>query len=369
MLSRFGTPQLLVSAAVLVGGGLVMLYSASAVRSEQVFGVSYEYVVRQLGGAGVGLVALLALSRFPVPWLQRLAYLAWLGALGLIAATFSPLGHQVNGAQRWLVLGPVLFQPLEPAKLAVVLAVARWLATHQDRMNDIRVSIAMPALLTGAPALLLLAQPDFGGAALMLLNTSLMVFAAGARVGHMALVGLAAVPVAAVVALGSAYRLRRLQMFLNPWADPLGHGYQLVQSQLAFGVGGVSGVGLGAGQQKLFYLPEAHTDFILSVIGEEAGLIGVAALLGCFAVLALSTLGIASRASSAFATLLALGAGLVLWLQAALNAGVALGLLPTKGTTLPLISYGGSSIASSLAAIGLILAVARPRRSGRSGWR
>jgi cell division protein FtsW len=229
--------------------------------------------------------------------------------------------------------------------------------------------VIVPLALAGVPAALLLQQPDFGGAVTLLLITGALVFASGARLGHLAFVAALGVPVIALVAGMSPYRLRRLEMFLDPWADPLGNGYQLVQSQLAFGAGGLTGAGLGAGQQKLFYLPEAHTDFILSVIGEETGLIGVAVVLACFALIAISTLGIAARASSGFATLLALGCGLMLWLQAGLNAGVAMGALPTKGTTLPLLSYGSTSLVASLAAVGFILNVARPRQRGRSGWR
>jgi cell division protein FtsW len=369
MLSRFGTPHLLVAVTLLLGSGLVMVYSASAARSDVYHGVTWAIALRQMGGAGLGVLALLAASRLPLDWLERAAWVCWgAGVLG-IAATLGPLGVDVNGARRWLALGPLQFQPLEPAKLAVIVGLAHWLAAHSDRMADFRFAVLVPLALAGVPAALLLAQPDFGGAVVLLLITGALVFASGARLGHLAFVAALGVPALALVAGLSPYRLRRLEMFLDPWADPLGNGYQLVQSQLAFGAGGLSGAGLGAGQQKLFYLPEAHTDFILSVIGEETGLIGVAVVLLCFAMIAISTLGIAARASSAFATLLALGCGLMLWLQALLNAGVAMGALPTKGTTLPLLSFGSTSLVACLTAVGLILNVARPRQRGRSGWR
>jgi cell division protein FtsW len=181
--------------------------------------------------------------------------------------------------------------------------------------------------------------------------------------------GAVLLPIALVVMGLREYRVARLIAFLDPWADPLGRGYQLVQSQLAFGAGGWLGAGFGAGQQKLFFLPEAHNDFILSVVGEEVGLVGVALVLGGFATLTLSSLGIAQRAKTPFATLVAVGASLLLWLQALLNSGVAMGLLPTKGSTLPLVSYGGTSLIASLAAIGLILNAAKPSKRGRAGWR
>ncbi|MCE2392393.1 MAG: putative lipid II flippase FtsW [Proteobacteria bacterium] len=368
-MNRFGTPHLLIAATLLVGGGLVMVYSASAVSAELEQGASYAYLLRQLAAAAVGLVLLLGLARMPVVWIERLAYLAWAASVVSLAATFGPWGNEVNGARRWLVAGPVSFQPLELAKLGVIVGVARWLSAHSERIGDFRVGVVMPALLAGLPAALLLAQPDFGGAMLLLVHTGVLLFAAGARLGHLGCTAVAAAPVAVYLAVGSPYRVQRLVAFFNPWSDPLDTGYQLVQSELAFGAGGWTGAGLGAGLQKLFYLPEAHTDFIFSVIGEEAGLVGVGFVLACFAVIAVSSLGIASRAPTGFGTLLALGAGLVLWLQAALNMGVATGLLPTKGTTLPLVSFGGSSLVASLVAIGLILAVARPRKRRRAGWR
>jgi cell division protein FtsW len=204
---------------------------------------------------------------------------------------------------------------------------------------------------------------------LIFLFTAVLVFAAGARWDHLLLTASLALPGLAGALLMRSYRVQRLLAFLDPWADPRGHGYQLVQSQLAFGAGGLFGVGFGAGQQKLFFLPEAHNDFILSVVGEEVGLLGVAAVLVGFAVLTLSALGIAQRAKTPFATLVAVGASLLLWLQALLNSGVAMGLLPTKGSTLPLVSYGGTSLIASLAAIGLILNAAKPSKRGRAGWR
>jgi cell division protein FtsW len=369
VLSRFGTSQLAVAGVLLLGFGLVMVYSASAARSEVVFGTTFAYLGRQAVALALGLGVGAACFFAPLALLERSAYAAWAATVLCLAATFSPLGSSGGGAQRWLVIGPVVFQPLELVKLGLILGLAKWLASAQDRMHDFRMSLAVPGALAGLPIVLLLAQPDFGGAMLLLFFTAVLVFAAGARLDHLLGVAALVTPVAAVLMLVKSYRVHRLLAFLDPWADPRGHGYQLVQSQLAFGAGGIGGVGFGAGQQKLFFLPEAHNDFILSVVGEEAGLVGVGLVLCGFGVLALASLGIAQRARTPFATLLSLGAGLMLWLQALLNGGVAMGLLPTKGSTLPLVSYGGSSLVVSLAALGLIANAARPTKRGRTGWR
>ena len=369
MLSRLGTQQLIVAATLLLGGGIVMIYSASAVRSELIFGSSWVYVGRQLAGLGLGVVGALVLASIPLEWLRRLGYVAYAGALIALIATLGPWGATENGARRWLSLGVVTFQPLELAKLGLVLGLAQWLSARSERMHDFRVSILVPGLFALVPAIVLLQQPDFGGASLVLLFTAAMIYAAGARLDHLAVTGLVTVPAIFAVALLADYRLHRFKGFVDPWADPLGGGYQLIQSQLGFGAGGLFGAGFGAGQQKLGYLPEAHTDFILSVIGEETGLLGVVCVLVCLAIIGLASLGIAARAKTPFARLVAVGASLLFWLQGMLNAGVAMGLLPTKGTTLPLVSYGGTSLAVSLAAFGLLLNVARPSQRGRKGWR
>ena len=370
MLSRVGTPHLLVSATFLAGMGLVMVYSASALRAEISFGSSAVYFWRQAMGLALGVLVALVAWRVPLGAIRRTSYLLWGLALAALIATLTSLGVEANHARRWLAFGDVVvFQPLEVARLALVLAVARWLSDRQARLRDYRFAVGVPALLAGIPALVLLLQPDFGGAFMLLLFAGTLSFAAGARITHLAATGLVALPGLVVVALGAGYRENRLRSFLDPWADPLGNGYQLVQSLLAFGAGGIAGTGLGAGQQKLGYLPEAHTDFILSVVGEEVGLIGVISVLLCFAVVGVASIGIASRARDSYAMLVATGASLLLWLQGLVNAGVAMGVLPTKGTTLPLFSYGRSSLIVSLAAMGLVLNVARPKKHGRKGWR
>ncbi|MFQ5515476.1 MAG: putative lipid II flippase FtsW [Myxococcota bacterium] len=369
MLSRLGTPHLLVCTTLLVGTGLVMVYSASALRAEVSFGSAWIYLARQLAGLGLGLVAAYLLSRVPLTWLGRLAYPAWIGGTLLLLLTLTPLGLEENGARRWLAVGGLTLQPLEPMKLALILALARWLSQNPSRMRDYRISIGVPIALTLIPGAILLLQPDFGGTVMLVLFAATLIYTAGARLTHLLATAALALPLIFQVAFQAGYRAGRLRSFLDPWADPYGQGYQLVQSLLAFGAGGLAGSGLGAGQQKLGYLPEAHTDFILSVVGEEVGLIGVITILICFAVLGLAALGIASRARDPFSLLLAVGASLMLWLQGLLNAGVAMGALPTKGTTLPLFSYGRSSMVTSLAAVGLLLNVARPQRRGRRGWR
>ena len=369
MLNRFGSSQLLATSAFLAGAGLVMVYSASAPRAELLTDSSAFYLLRQLSGLLIGLIGALLLFRTPLEWIARLSFPLWTLSCLLIAATLTPLGLSQNGATRWLALGPISFQPLELAKLAVVLALARWLSENQRRMVDVRVSLGIPALIAGIPAGLLMLQPDFGGALLILLFAGAIVFAAGARLDHLGAAALISLPALFFAATARGYRLSRLEAFLNPWEDPFGQGYQLIQSLLAFAAGGLTGTGLGAGEQKLGFLPEAHTDFILSVVGEEVGLIGVLGILICLTLLAISSLSIAAKARNIHAMLLATGCGLLIWLQGLVNAGVSLGLIPTTGATLPLFSYGRSSLIVSLLAIGLMLNVATPSRGRRHGWR
>ncbi|MFQ5697854.1 MAG: FtsW/RodA/SpoVE family cell cycle protein [Myxococcota bacterium] len=372
-LQRLGPGQLVPAAGVLIAGGVLMVWSASAVQAGLRFGSSTVYLWRHLEGLALG-VALGAIAwRIPPSALRRAAPIAWLTAFGLLAATYSPLGLAENGARRWLSIGPLTLQPLEPAKLAVILGLSAWLARAGPRLRDWRQSLAVPALLAGGPALLLLGQPDFGGALMLAALCAALAFAAGARGSHLAIAGGIGLPLVALLAVARSYRVARLGALLDPWSDPFGSGYQLIQSLIGFGSGHLVGVGLGVGQQKLGFLPEAHTDFILSVIGEELGLVGVLGILLAFLVLGLAALGIASRARDPFAMLVATGVGAMLSVQGAVNAGVAMGVLPTTGTTLPLVSYGRSSLICSVVALGWVLSIARnpqPRSRARGGrWR
>jgi cell division protein FtsW len=355
-------------AALMVCGGLVAVFSASHIPGDAERSGTL-HLVHQLRGVGFGLALLIALLAAPPAWVRSSGYAVWGVAVLALALTLGPLGIERNHAQRWLDLGPLSLQPLELAKLGLVLGLAQWFARHEERIADVRLAIGVPALLIALPAALLLRQPDFGGTVMLVAIGALMIFLAGARASHLAFVAALVIPVLAFEAVADPYRIKRWAAILNPAADPLGTGYQLNQSLHAFTRGGVFGTGLGSGMQKLYYLPEPHTDFILSVIGEELGLCGVLAVLVGFSAVALASLGVASRARDLHGALLAAGAGALLWLQAAVNAGVALGVLPTKGTTLPLFSYGNSSLVGSIAAVGLILHVARPADRTRGGWR
>jgi cell division protein FtsW len=299
------------------------------------------------------------IANLPLAWLRSLSIPLWLVAIALLACTLVPgVGIERNGSARWLSAGPILFQPLEIAKLAVVLSVAHSLASRAERVRDIRVGLITPGLIAGVPAAIVLLQPDFGGAAMLGSLAIVMAFVSGARLSHLIAGGVLLVPAAVVVLFTRDYRIDRIVAWLDPFSSPYGNSYQLVQSLLSFVSGGLTGAGIGAGDQR-YYLPEAHTDFILSIAGEELGLIGVAGILIGFLGIAWCSVAVASRASEPFGMLVATGAGQLLWLQAALNAGVAMGLLPTKGTTLPFLSYGRSSLIASLIAVGLLLNVAR----------
>lgn len=351
-------PVLLGAVLILSTLGVVMVYSASAVYAGARLGDGLWFVKRQALGAAVGLVALFSAMKVGYQRLEKFAVPLALLSLALLVLVQVPgLGHTAGGARRWMQLGGITFQPSEIAKLALVLWLARSLSRKQDRIRLFSVGFLPHLLVLGLFALLLLLEPDFGTTVVLGAVTFALLFIAGARLTYLAAIAGAALPVMALLVWRSPYRLQRFLTFLDPWKDPQGHGYQTVESLLGFGAGGSFGVGLGDSHQKLFFLPAAHTDFILSIIGEELGFVGVAAVLLLFAVIVWRGLKAAHAASDAFGCYLAIGLTLLISLEALVNAGMALSLLPTKGMALPFISYGMSSaIASSLAA-GILLSI------------
>jgi cell division protein FtsW len=345
---------------LLVCAGLVMVYSASSIMAEQRFGSQTYFLKRQAVAAIVGLGVLALASQVRYTALEKIAVPLLAGATALLLAVRIPgIGLRVSGAQRWIQLPGFSVQPSEFAKLALVLFSARLLARKGDRVRG-SVSGVMPLVAVGGVlAVCLLAQPDYGGAVTMMALVGIMLFVAGTRVSYLGYGLLAALPGLALLVATSSYRRARFFAFFDPWGSRSSAGYQIVQSFLAFGAGGWFGVGLGNGRQKLLYLPEAHTDFIFSVVGEELGLAGVAVIVALYGVLVWRGLRIAMNAPDPFGAYLALGITSLLGLQATMNMGVVLGLLPTKGLTLPLLSYGGSSLIVNLAGIGILLAIGK----------
>jgi cell division protein FtsW len=278
-------------------------------------------------------------------------------ALALLVAVL--FGPRVNGATRWLAIGPLGIQPSELAKLALILFMAALLERRMDRINDAGYALLPIAAVLGAIVGLVLVQPDFGTAACLVMIAAVMVFAAGISYRYVVPLVLAAPAAVYFLVITSEYRLRRVRGFLDPWADPLGDGWQLIQSMIAVGTGGVFGRGLMAGVQKLFYLPEPHNDFIYAVIGEELGLAGTTVVLACFSVIAWRGLRAAVRAPDRFGAFLAVGLTTMIVFQAFFNISVVLGLLPPKGIPLPFVSAGGSSLLINLVGIGVLLNISQ----------
>jgi cell division protein FtsW len=344
------------TATIIVVVGLVMIYSASAMIASQRFGHgSYYFLTRQLAFLVAGAGGMLFLMHVNPALLQnrRVVYGA-LGvvALGLIAALFQ---SPINGTHRWIQLPWFQLQPSEFAKPAIILFVASFLARRDERINDLTTTLLPLGSILALIAGLVLLGRDFGTASTLILVAAGMVFAAGISWRYIAGIALGLVPLGAYFALSAAYRRERLLTFLNPEADPLGKGFQAMQSLIALGTGGFEGLGIGNGRQKLFFLPEPHTDFIFSIVGEELGFLGAVLLLGAFAVLAWRGFRIARFSQDRFAFYAALGCTLMISIQALINVSVTLCLLPTKGLPLPLVSYGGSSLIASLLAVGLLL--------------
>jgi cell division protein FtsW len=355
--------SVLVVAAVLALVGLVMVFSASAVVAGNRYHDSIYFLKRHLVWLAFGFLLLQVSSRLDYTVWRKLALpILAVTCLLLVLVLIPSLGVVAKGARRWLRLGPISVQPAEMVKLAVVLYLAGYLAKKEGSITEFARGFLPPLLVVGLLAGLVLLQPDLGTVVVIGFVTLGLLFLAGARLVH--LFGLVPVvlPAVAVLIWRSPYRLQRLMTFLDPMKDPTGAGFQVNQSFLAFGSGGLFGVGLGEGEQKLFFLPEAHTDFVLALAGEELGLAGASAIMLCYAALVLKGFQIAARAREPFGRYLALGITLLLGLQALINAGVVTGMLPTKGLTLPLVSYGGSSLMVNLLAIGILLSVSRDRQ-------
>lgn len=347
--------------------GLMMVFSASGVKAESQYGDSTYLVKRQAAWLLIGLVVLHGVSYLDYRIWKTFAPHFFILTLVLLACVLIPfIGHEVNGARRWFRIGGFSVQPGELAKLAVVFYLASYLTRNHDRIKVFCSGIFAPILAVGILAGFVLAEPDMGTAVVLMLLLIGFLFLGGIRLTHLFGFVLALLPVLFALATGSTYRRKRMLSFLDPWQDPTNTGFQLTQSFVALGNGGIFGVGLGDGKQKLFFLPEAHSDFVLALIGEELGLLGTGTLLLLFAVLVWKGFQIAGQASEPFGQYLACGVTMLLGLQALINAGVVCGLFPTKGLTLPLVSYGGSSLLVTLLAIGILLSVSRagvPKRS------
>ena len=350
---------LFLATLALVGASVVMVYSASAVLALERFQQPYLFVTKQLMWAILGMALLSVVMRIDYRS-YRNERLQWtllaVVAVLLVAVLFSP---RINGSRRWFAVGPLGIQPSEFAKLVAIMFVAAVLERRMHRVNELHYSLLPIALVVGALVGLVLIEPDLGNALSIVLVVGSMVFIAGLSYRYIAGAMLLALPTLYVLVWSVEYRRRRFLAFLDPWADPLGDGFQIIQSMIAIGTGGLAGQGLMGGVQKLFYLPEPHTDFIFAVIGEELGLIGTTVVIGCFCVIAWRGLRTSLRAPDAFGSLLALGLTMMIVLQAFINISVVMGLLPTKGITLPLVSNGGSSLLVNLLALGVLLNISQ----------
>lgn len=361
-LARSVDPILTASIVFLLAMGTVLVYSASAVRAEA-SGDAASFLVRHVGSILIGLFAMTVAMRIPVEKWSRLAYpLLGVAVLMLIAVLIPGLGRRVNGAVRWLQLGPIAFQPAELAKLAIVVYLAHSLAKKREKVSSFSIGFLPHVLVTSVVVGLIIVQPDIGTSAVIYATLGVMLFAAGTRVGYLVLAMVAALPVAYHYVATRPHAWARMLVFLNPEAYKKDIGYQVWESLVAFGSGGAFGTGLGAGQQKLYFLPESHTDFIFAVLGQELGFLGVLLVVSAFAVIVGRGTWIASKASCRFPMFLAFGIAAWIGMQAVTNMAVATALLPTKGLTLPLVSYGRSSLVVTMLALGILLRVSAERR-------
>ncbi len=347
---------LLLVTLLLVTVGTVMIYSSSSILATERFRDGQFFLKKQLFFVVLGFLTMVLMTRIPYYQLRKLAWPGILvSALLLCAVWIPPLGVRAGGAVRWLRLGVFSFQVSELVKVTLILFLAHFLTQRVNRIQEFRQGLLIPLAVTGVMVGLILLQPDFGTTVIIGVITFLMIYLAGGRIAHLAGLAALALPVAIWLLVRKSYRLARLMTFLDPWKDPRHSGFQIIQSLISFGSGGALGVGIGDGMQKLFYLPEPHTDFILAVIAEESGFIGVTLILFLYVVLIVRGFQISLKAPDLFGNLLAAGLTMMIALEAFINIAGVMGLIPLKGLALPFLSYGGTSLLMSLVSVGILL--------------
>ncbi len=366
MLKQETDRTILILAVALTCLGVVMVYSSSAIMAADRFNDGFYFLKKQLVYMAAGFAVMALVSRFPYQKWRKLTVFCLLSSLVLLLLLFVPgLGVRVGGAMRWLRFPGLTVQPAELVKLAMVLYLAHSLTRKKEKVRSLTKGYLPYMVVLGVLLLILLKQPDLGSAIIIAGVALGMLMVAGVRWTYLLATITAALPMLYFLIMSEEYRRRRILAFLNPWDDPFDTGFQIIQSLVAFGNGGIFGQGLGIGEQKLFYLPEAHTDFIFSVIGEEFGLIGVLTIAALFLMLVLCGIRVALQCQDSFGRLLAFGLSLLIGLEAFVNMAVCMGLLPTKGLALPFLSYGGTSLLVCLLATGVLLNISATSGGGQ----
>jgi cell division protein FtsW len=355
---------LMISALLLLGLGLVMVFSASGVLASDKYHDPAFFLKKQLIYAVVGVGLMLVIRRIPYQLYNRLVYLIVLISLILLILVLIPgIGVRIRSASRWIKFGPLVIQPSEFAKLAIIIFLAYSMARKQEKIRYFSIGFLPHIVVAGIFILLIEKEPDFGTALALAGITFLMLFVGGTRLTHILLVTLIASPLVVYVILKNKMRLERVTTFIDPWKYAQESGYQLVHSLYAIGSGGFWGLGIGKSREKLFYLPDSHTDFIFSILSEELGFLGTITVISLFAILIIRGLIISIRAQDTFGAYLAMGLTSLIGLQAAINMAVVSGLMPTKGLSLPFLSYGGSSLLVNMIAIGILLNISSQTQS------
>lgn len=361
-------PVILISVILLVGLGLIMIYSSSAVLAYQHFKDPYYFLKRQSVWIIIGATLMVLFMILDYHFLQKITYPALIVTIFLLVVVLFPqFGKKVGGAQRWLQIGSFSFQPSELAKFTLVLYIVHSLDKKQARIKDFFYAYLPNIIVLGLFSTLLIFQPDMGTTAILMTVVFILFFIAGIKFNYLFYSVMILLPIICAAILNSEYQKTRIISFLDPEKDPLGTGYQIIQSFLAFGRGNLFGLGLGDSMQKLFFLPEAHTDFIFSIIGEELGFTGTAAVVILFLAIIWRGIQISLKSPDLYGTYLSLGLTSLIGVQALVNLAVTVGLLPTKGLTLPFVSLGGSSLVISMVSAGVLLNVSKVTRCRGKG--
>lgn len=347
---------LLLATLLLATIGTVMIYSASSIIAMDKHHNGQFFLEKQLLFLALGLAGMALSTRIPYYNLRKLAWPGIIFSASLLVLIMVPhMGIKAGGAVRWLNLGVFSFQVSEMVKISLIIFLASYLTQNTGHVREFKKGMLLPLCVTGALIGLIILQPDFGTSVILAAIVFLMIYLAGGRIIHLAGIVALFLPAALWMLLHKSYRLTRLTAFLDPWKDPQGSGFQIIQSMISFGSGGLFGVGIGNSMQKLFYLPEPHTDFILSVIAEESGLLGVSSILLLYIIMILRGFRIALKAPDRFGNLLAAGLTMLIALEAFINIAGVMGIVPLKGLALPFLSYGGTSLIMSLALVGILL--------------